>query len=499
MFLRELTIENYKGFKGTHAFEFTKNLSIFVGNNNTGKSTLFETVEFLKAGVPTGKSLSDIQNKDSKDPVTVTAKFQGDIKNVISDFSQAKYLDYVFDDDGVETLLARRTSKTYKIKQNSKDVEINIKKIVLWNRVTKQFENPSGIDSVFKTLFEAQFVWADTNPDEISDFGATKICGRLLTAAVGDFFNTEKWENFTKVHEDTFHGVDGSLASRTKALEEDIQRIISEQYGISRVKFNFRLPNPTSFIKAGAINIDDGTDTSSKDKGTGMQRALALALIQLYAEELCRHPEDPLKRKPLFLYIDEPETFLHPTAQTKLMEALNIISSVQQVFVTTHSPYLLRAYYPAEHALYSFSKESGANKATPSSALALFGKSSPTWGEINYYAYGMPSVEFHNELYGFIQAKAILIDTDNEREKEFDSFLVSKGLVQTKNWIREKGGIAQSPQAFTLQTYIRNYIHHPENEHNSKHTPEELEQSIKELILLVQALQPASASLVAAS
>lgn len=485
MFLRELTIENYKGFSGQHVFQFEKNLSFFVGNNNSGKSTIFETVEFLKSGLSTSKTIKDVQTKGSKGAVTVTAKFQGDIKDTINGFSQAKYLGYVYEEDGIETLLTRRTSEVSKIKQGTKEVEINHKKITLWNEKTNQFENPSGIDTVFKTLFEAQFIWADTNPDDVSDFGATKICGRLLTASIGDFFTTPKWENFTKVHEDTFHGVQDSLTTRTQSLEKSIQDIITDQYGPVDVKFNFQLPDPTSFIKAGGINIDDGADTSSKDKGTGMQRALALALIQLYADELCKHPDDPLKKKPLFLFIDEPETFLHPSAQAKLLVALDVISKVQQVFVTTHSPYLLRSYDPSNHALYTFNKDVGSNKAEPSSALALFGRSSPTWGEINYFAYGMTSVEFHNELYGFVQAKAIRIDPKYEKEGDFEQYLTAQGLNQTKTWVRERGGIAQPGQPATLQTYIRNFIHHPENGRNAKFTPAELKLSIEELIPLI--------------
>lgn len=53
-------------------------------------------------------------------------------------------------------------------------------------------------------------------------------------------------------------------------------------------------------------------------------------------------------------------------------------------------------------------------------AFDLFGTSSPTWGEINYYAFGVISVEFHNELYGFVQAKAILEDEKNYYEDDFE-------------------------------------------------------------------------------
>lgn len=488
MYIRELTIQNFKGFSGEHKLKFDKNLSFFVGNNNSGKSSVFEAIDFLKSGLGTSKSLDDIKTKGSSGHVAVTIKLQDDIRSVISDFSESKYLAYVFDEDEIETMLVRRTSERSKVKQGKKEVEISVKKITLWNPATNQFENPSGIDTTFKTLLETQFVWADTNPDDVTDFGSTKICGRLLTAAIGDFFESEQWENFTTVHEQTFHGGKDSLSMRTKALQKDVQDILTNQYGAANIKFNFELPEPSNFIKSGGINIDDGTDTSSKEKGTGMQRALALALIQVYADQLCKHPEDPAKTKPLFLFIDEPETFLHPSAQQTLLTALDTIAAVRQVIVTTHSPYLLRSFDDSLHQLFIFSKDSAGNSAKPVSALNLFGTSSPTWGEINYYAYNMPTVEFHNELFGFVQAKATTIDANNEREPSFDNFLNSQGIAQDQIWIRQQGGAALPGVNRTIQTYIRNTIHHPENGLNSPFTDDQLRQSTEALITVLQSM-----------
>jgi len=474
----ELTIENYKGFAGKHILKFDKNFMFFVGENNTGKSTVFEAIEFVKSGLPDKKTVSDIRNKNATDSVTVTIKFQENIKSVINDFSESKYEKFVFDEDGMETLIARRSSEELTIKQSGKDVIINIKKITLWNSETSQFENPSGIDTVFKTLFEAQFIWADTNPNDIADFGSTKICGRLLNGAVGNFFESEQWKKFTDTHQETFHGAGDSLSVRAKKVEEDIQRIMTNQYGDAKVKFDFSLPETSNFIKSGKINIDDGADTSFEEKGTGMQRALALSLIQVYAETLTKHPEDPEKTKPLFLFIDEPETFLHPKAQQQLLKALEIISNIRQVFICTHSPYLLKSFDSTKHSLNIFSKDSSAIKISPSGNLNLF-KWSPSWGEINYKAYGLCTIEFHNELYGHIQEKE-----NKFKQEDVELFFESKSFTKNKDWIKIKNGTAQPLIKVTLMTFIRNTIHHPENRTNLNFTDAELKQSIENMLAL---------------
>lgn len=487
MKIKEITIENFKSYKGKHVASIDKNLCFLVGNNNCGKSTLFEAIDFLKSGIPKGKSVEDVRNINSRDSVTVQIKFTGNIKQTISEFSEAKYLQYVFEEDDSETIILRRSSKESEITQNGKSVNLDIKKITVWNNESQQFENPTGFDKAISSLFATQFIWANTNPDDVADFGATKICGQLINAAIGDFFNTEQWKAFAKIFDKTFVSGDDCLSLRTIALKENVQRILNDQFGDATVNFNFSLPDTNSFIKTGNISINDGIETDSKEKGSGMQRALAIALIQVYADEICKNGNS-LTSKPLFLFLDEPETFLHPQAQAKLLKSLSTISGSQQVFITTHSPFLLRSYNKLTNELLVFKKNEQGSEFEQSNALNLFGNSSPTWGEIIYCAYGIANVEFHNELYGFIQAKAIAMDQNNQSEKNFDDFLANNNICKSKMWIREYKGTLKEPIPVTLQTYIRNIIHHPENTHNQLYTDIELNRSIVELVGLLTTL-----------
>lgn len=133
--------------------------------------------------------------------------------------------------------------------------------------------------------------------------------------------------------------------------------------------------------------------------------------------------------------------------------------------------------------------ENGNNELqNDSQTLSLFGDSSPTWGEINYFAFDVLSVEFHNELYGFLQAKAIDKDQDNYFEKNFDQWLVGEGFVADKNYIRLKKDGTTDDNKRTLPTYIRNLIHHPENDLNKKYTNEELKNSTEKMIELLKQL-----------
>ncbi len=469
MKISEIKIQNYKSFYWTNKLKFNKNFIFLVWENNTGKSTLFEAIEFLKSGLPNGKDINEIKNNKSsqEDILSVEIKLQGNIKDLIKNFSETKYEKFVFDEDWIEILRVCRSSEERVITQSGKETKIDIKKITLWNPETNQFENPSGIDSVFKTLFESQFVWADTNPKDIADFWSTKICGRLLNATIWDFFEWVQWKKFIEIHKETFQEWTESLSIRTKNLEEDIQKIILEQYWSVKVKFNFSLPETSSFLKSWWINLDDGIDTKLEEKWTGMQRALALAIIQVYWKNLTQHPESNDKNKPLFLFIDEPEICLHPKAQKQLLDSLNIISSINQVFITSHSPYLLKSFNKDKHELFIFSKSSDYTIFKSSDEINLF-PWSPSWWEINHFAYNLETIEFHNELYWYLE---------EINKKALD------WLKRTRNWFNSK---YNKTELVSLSTYIRHFIHHPENkEKNEEFTENELKISINEMIKLL--------------
>ena len=478
MYISKIKLHNFKGFKGDHVLYFDKGVNFFVGDNNCGKSSVFEAIDFIRSKKDRNEVITKTEI-ESDEFVSVEIEFKGeDLESLLKIEALKKYESCLIDTNGKKSLRVMRSSEEIKIKQGGKDKTLTITNVRIFNPDANQFENPTGIDTTITALFDAQFVWADTNSSDVADFSKTKICGKIINAIISNDI-ADCWKDFEKSHEKTF----AVIADNLKPIEEKIQNKLSEQYGDTEVKFNFTLPEITDFLKSGNIALSDsGIQTISSEKGTGMQRALALSLIQVYAE-ISSSSEEKVS-KPIMFFIDEPETFLHPQAQNKLLDALEKISEKSQIFIVTHSPYLLKKYKKETHSMNVFSKEGGFNKIAAGIELDMFGKSSPTWGEINYRAFGFLSVEFHNELYGFIQAKAILEDEKNYFEEEFEKYLVNKGITQDQQYIRLKKDGTTESQTRTLPTKIRNIIHHPENAHNVKCTDSEIKSSIEKLISL---------------
>lgn len=488
MFIKQLQIKNFKCFGNeTKPLDFHipdgqnlgSGLNIFIGDNNSGKSTIFEGIDFLRDN--TSKDLKDIKNKKSSstDEVFVEIGFAGKIADVIESFSQDNkkevFKRYVYKNEGSD-------DEYFKLLRSSKD----IKAIQLWNNAESKFKNEAGIDAPLRKLFETNFVWSDTNPNTQASFGSTTICGNLLKEIVKKFEETEDYTKFSSQFHKTFNDEKSGLKKELKTIEERTQKIFSEQFSDAKISFHFDELKIDSFFKNTKVEVDDGIPTYMEEKGSGMQRSVALALLQVYAEELIKHPDNQTIVKPFFLFIDEPEICLHPQAQMKLLKAILELSKTKQIFIATHSPYFFKDPDIKNSGLFIFKKNNEHKIEILSNRgkeWGIFGRFSPTWGEINWHAYDLPTVEFHNELYGFLQAKATDEDKQNYCEENFDTWLNGKlSTEQNKIWIKIKSDSSTENTNRTLQTYIRNSIHHPENTSNNKYTDDELRKSTQKMI-----------------
>lgn len=145
------------------------------------------------------------------------------------------------------------------------------------------------------------------------------------------------------------------------------------------------------------------------------------------------------------------------------------LTSDNQIFISTHSPYIVKKSLNGNRNNFQLTrKENDLVTVTKAETTKIFGDKSPTWGEINYFAYALVTIEFHNELYGFLEA--------NKKSELY-------GLKKTKTWKDARPG--KGEEVVSLQTYVRHSIHHPENTLNEPFAEEELKRSIEEMLALL--------------
>ncbi len=463
MHIARVTLANFRSFRGQHHLDFAPGLNFIIGENNAGKSTIFEAIQYLVSGKTDRAAHSTI---GATDDTRVEMDIAGeDLRDILASEKFRKLQSFLFLDpeNGDEILRIERSNAERTSVQQGKSISLDEKKICFWNATVGQFENVTGIDALAKALIDLSTVWADDSPQAGADFSGTKPMGRLLALASQGFTSSDAWQEFERVHGVAFHGEEaGSLTSLSDGLARDIEALVRAQYGNANVRLEFTLPEPASFIKSGQLVVDEGSgEMPLGNKGTGMQRAFALAIVQLYARLVTSaQPTNTEVAPPLILLIDEPETWLHPRAQLQLAEALGQLAKTQQTFVITHSPYMLRRFDAKRDQLLIIRPASEVVRIHAAAGLGLLGVGAPSWGEINFRAFALDSHEFHNELYGIITRYLELRDrSGHASEGRIDDFLVGCGVPRTQKW--KRGSRAEYP--VTLPVCVRNAIHHPEN------------------------------------
>jgi len=180
-------------------------------------------------------------------------------------------------------------------------------------------------------------------------------------------------------------------------------------------------------------------------------RQLISFLLTLSAENLSKELANTI------LLLDEPETHLHPTAQINLKNELIKLSQNSNnniVFFATHSNYMIDK--ENIDRCYKIQKEK--NGQTKCEKIIIAHSS---YSEVNYEVFEIPTNDFNNELYGFLE------ETKKDKLNSLD---------KTKKWKNEKSGGIEN---VSLSKYIRHSIHHPENTKNLKFTEIELKDSIE--------------------
>lgn len=483
MYIKRVIMENFKCFSEKTEIEFSfpnwkiNWLNIFIWENNTWKSTVFESINFLFDWLPTWKDINDLKNKNKlEEDVIIELEFVWNLREVLS---ESKYKNYISDDKWTQIIKLRRTSRNEKIIQWKKEVVIDEKKLCFWNIENNRYENLTGLDKVIKGFFDIDFIWADTLPNDIAKYWSSTIVWKLVSRISQWFKDTNKYKKFEIDYNKVFNEWEDSLKSKLKETWSSISSVFKEQFWDADINFHFEKLDINDFFKKTKIEINDWTKTLLDEKWSWMQRAVALALLQVYISTIS---EDPEKEKPFYFFIDEPEISLHPKAQIKLAKALNKISETQQIFLTTHSPYFFKNLSWKNSSLFIFKRNENDNiiiENIGSTLWWIFWKYSPTWWEINYYAYDLPTIEFHNELYWYLEANK---KTELKELPKTKRYLNARKL----KWNETEKQKDELRESISIQEYIRHLIHHPENKHNDDYTEEELRESIKGMIAIAK-------------
>lgn len=489
IFIKNITIQNYKCFENDTIQLHTPDgqnegsgLNILVGENGNGKTTILEAINYLTQSSYSSEnklSINDFRDKDRSISIKgMTDEFRCDMP----------YPKNYYEANGLEFIAKSRDRKAPG-KLLSSVFQINNYFLNVYQNYKNARDEDSGnpIQALHKTFSNdtitdgsINIFYFDKNRsrqivtgtfkttfDKICDDLNWKFAKGLTTEKQDAIIQNIAGEYFKNVLEAAQKGTGQKLAQELKDFfgQDDYANLKIELLDLlhpfSKAFFAIRKDNELKQIAV-------------RDLGSGIEMVLTLLLLRIIASDS--------KGSVLYL-LDEPELHLHPKAQEKLVELLVKESKDKQIIVSTHSPYIFKHCLNDKVGVMVLNRNATNNieiKNANTSGWSVL-PWGPSWGEINFHAYDLPTIDLHNELYGYLQEKENQYSTP-----AIETFLVSKGISKTKSWIRQTNGTAQPAEQVTLPTYVRHSIHHPENTHNAKFTSQELKESIDMLIGLLR-------------
>lgn len=505
MKVEKLILSNFRSYKEEITIEFD-DLNVFVGKNDIGKSTILEALDiFFNEGKGVIKMDKDDINKQGKEEGNSEIKIGvvfGDLPDELTiDATNPTRLEdeYLLNEDGKLTIIKKYPNagkeKVF-VKAhhptNAACSELLLKKQADLKKAltdemacedkTKNSEIRKAIWGFYSENLELAEVEIElAKIDAKNTWEQLKTYLPLYSLFQSDRKNSDgdsEIQNPMKlaVQEilkdrrlmDSLNQVAIDVESKLKEVADQTLAKLNEMNPEIANSLTPVIPSPDSLKWVDvfkSVSITGDEDIPINKRGSGVKRLVLLNFFRAEAERRRNESNVP----DIIYAIEEPETSQHPSHQRKLIEAFIELSGSDntQVLLTTHSPSIVKMLQ-FEHLKLIKSEPLKEVVSVERSELPY-----PSLNEVNFLAFGESNDEYHNELYGFIESEELLADYKDGKE--------------TIEYIRIKRNGDLMTEQKVVSENIRHQIHHPENTHNVRYTDDQLQTSINEMRVFIEA------------
>jgi len=488
---------NFRGYKEEISVEFN-NLNVFVGKNDIGKSTILEALDiFFNENKNVIKLDKDDINKKAKEEgneeVRISVVFTDLPSEITIDSANPTKLadEYLLKSDscleiikkypkaGKEKVFIKANHPTSTVCSGLLLKKINdLKKILTENNI--ECEDKTKSATIRKAIWEHYS--SNLELSEI-DIDVTKEDAKNIWEQVKNYMPLYSLFQSDRKNSDGDNEIqnpmklavqeilkDEELKKSLDKVADEVEKKLEEVSNKTLEKLKEMNPDIASSLNPliptreslkwvdvfKNVSITGDEDIPINKRGSGVKR---LILLNFFRAESERRKAE--KNVPHIIYaIEEPETSQHPNHQRKLIEAFIELSKADntQIILTTHSPSIVKLL---EFEHLKLIKEDTQKEIVNIERADL---PYPSLNEVNFLAFNESDEEYHNELYGYIEAEELLSEFKENKERQ--------------KYIRLNRNGDELTEQKTLTEYIRHQIHHPENKMNTRFTNNELQESI---------------------
>lgn len=398
--IKQIRIRNFRSIKNAE-FENVGNTLIFVGENNSGKSTVLNALRlfFDKNNLISELSFNDIQHSSNFFEIilmkNVDEIFYKELEIIMRTKNTQLYklflkeFTYNIPNRELYTQIYHNTFKTFIYKEYFGGVNlrtVGLKLYVERNELVRKYSITNSryrdltnkqlqLDDPFLDIFFPSIASID---DERKFFEEVDGDAKSISSSVFNLFVTGLSKNndsneFDNIENKTANelsitDLNNILNNRLKKESEIfLNRVNStfNEYSSSELKidwiFNTKLESKIDFKSHFKNKLDNNLDFMST--GSGTRSIYLISLLQSYMEM----SKESKQKSALFL-IEEPELYLYPKLENHMSEILSGISQNNQVFMSTHSASLVNNF-KQDSIYYTEIKESSTGSISHYSLL----------------------------------------------------------------------------------------------------------------------------------
>ena len=399
MKLKQIEIDRFRSID--HISIVIDKLAVLIGENNAGKTNILKALDLFYQDSVKGINEEYFYFKDQNQPISISVTYDR-----LTEYEKnQKYLKHWTYNDSIkvkkviewDNQLQKCKMTLFGWRSKPKEVHFDlsrfdeyksrIKEIVEDNKLPEYFKtdkgtvtqasyrqgvlkyinkgkvefgdpgwimNPGGYKEVFSDLLPRFYlVPAVKDAQDESKTTQQTMLGKLLSELTNRIISKnpkfeevkKQIEGLKKYLNKSEEGEDSERLQEIKDFEETLSSIIDENMPGTKVGIEIVTPELIDLFKDTKIILDDALPTSIDSKGHGLQRALIFAYIRAYAKTISTiETEEEIFTRNFILAIEEPELYLHPNGQRKMMNVLRNISVKDQVLACTHSNFFVDMY-----------------------------------------------------------------------------------------------------------------------------------------------------------